>query len=138
MGCVYMIPANEVSMISTRIHSTMGLVTHRGSGDLSISEIEEAFEARLQDPEYCAGMRVLWDCRESHIANFSAAELTGLVKYNADHQESRGGGRSAIVVSRDADYGVGRMFQSYAEQLPWETMLFRDLNSAMRWLAKDE
>jgi hypothetical protein len=103
-----------------------------------IEEIEAALEARLEDPIFQPGMKVLWDCRNASIAALSNERIERLIEHNFQHQEARGSGMSAIVASRDLDYGIGRIFQAYADGLPWDTMVFRDLDSALNWLGCED
>jgi hypothetical protein len=128
------IALSEVVMICTQIDGTAGLVTHTGTGDLTLEEMVAAFEERLHHPGFRPGMKILWDCREASFATLSNDQIQRLIEHNGRLQNARGGGMSAIVVSRDLDYGIGRVFQAYADGLPWDTMVFRDLESAMAWL----
>jgi len=121
-------------MISTRINETAKLVIHIAAGELSAEKIKTAFEARLENPDYRPGMKVLWDCSRATLSSISADEVWDLAELNTRRANIRGLGKSAIVVSKDVDFGVGRMFEFYACGLPWQTAVFRDLESAMHWL----
>ena len=121
-------------MISTRINQTAETVIHIAAGELSVEKIRTAFAARLEHPDYRPGMKVLWDCSKATLSSMSADEIWELAEFNNRRADTRGMGKSAIVVSKDGDFGVGRMFEFYACGLPWETAVFRDLESAMRWL----
>ena len=118
-------------MIRTQVDRAAGVVTHTGTGAISIEEVEAALCARLEDQDFRPGMKVLWDCRDASISSLSAAEMRRLISYHTKHKDDRGGGMTAIVVPRDSDYGTARMLQTYADDLPWETMVFRDLASAL-------
>ena len=113
-------------------------MTHTATGDISVKEITNALAARLQDPDYRPGMRVLWDCRNGNISALSTAEIERLIAFNSQHANARGGGVSAIVVSRDVDYGICRMFLAYADSLPWPSSVFRDFEDAILWLSCPE
>jgi hypothetical protein len=125
-------------MITTCFDYARGLVTHTGTGDLSVEEIANAFEARLENPDFRRGMHVLWDCRWATISSLSTQDVEQLIKFNSRHVNARGAGDSAIVLSKAVDYGIGRMFEFYACGLPWRTAVFRDLESAIRWLGSPE
>jgi hypothetical protein len=79
-------------------------------------------------------MTVLWDVRDATIVHLSTDDLQALARFSHELRSVRGGGRAAILVSRDADFGVARMFQAYADAFPWETMVFRDLVETIEWL----
>ncbi len=125
-------------MVSTVIDRTKGLVTHTGTGSLSVEEITKAFEARIENPDFRTGMKVLWDFSGATLSSLSTSGVRRLVGLNTKHADARGGGMSAIVVSRDVDYGICRMFETLAQDLPWRTTVFRDLESAMRCLGSAE
>lgn len=44
------------------------------------------------------------------------------------------GARRALVVDSALAFGLARMFQSYADESPEEIEIFRDVDSANRWL----
>ena len=118
-------------MISTCINATTNLVTHTGNGEISACEIRAAFKARIDDPKYRSGMRVLWDFRSATISQLRTEELRELVVLNRLHVRERGSGMAAIVVTKDADYGVCRMFMFLSDDLPWRTVICRDVETAM-------
>ncbi len=121
-------------MVKTLIDSAAGLVIHTTTGDMSVEEIETAIEARLESPEFRPGMKVLWDFRGAAISSLTTQGVQDLLAFNIQKAGARGGGKSAMVASEDAAYGIARMFEAYAQDLPWHTMVFRDLGSAMQWL----
>ena len=104
----------------------------------SIGQIEAALEERLESPGFQPGMKILWDFRNASIATLSNERIQRLIDHNLRKQGARGGGMSAIVASRDLDFGIGRVYQAYADGLPWDTMVFRDLESALEWLGCGE
>jgi hypothetical protein len=48
----------------------------------------------------------------------------------------RKGGRSALVLSKDVGYGIGRMYGALSEieNIPYEIRSFRDIKDAREWL----
>jgi hypothetical protein len=80
---------------------------------------------------------VLWDFREGSLADLSRADLQRIVKRGAPFADRRKGGRTAIVCSREVDYGLSRMFQSFAsvQHIPFEIKVFRDIQEARKWLS---
>ena len=47
---------------------------------------------------------------------------------------TRPGGRTAILVERDADIGMGRTYEQMATNMPRELGVFRDHDEASAWL----
>lgn len=121
-------------MISTRINKMAELVIHIATGELTVEKIKTAFKARLEDPDHRSGMKVLWDCSRASLSSISADEVWDLAEFNTRRAGIRGLGKSAIVVSKDVDFCVCRMFEFYASGFPWQTAVFWDLENAMRWL----
>ncbi|KPJ95853.1 MAG: hypothetical protein AMS18_02095 [Gemmatimonas sp. SG8_17] len=121
-------------MVKTSFDLSAGLVTHIAEGELSLEEIESEFAATILNPAFRSGLAVLWDLRAASLASLSTRGIETLVKFNYDRKDARGGGRAAIVVSQDLDYGIARVFQVYGEDLPWETMVFRDFEEANAWV----
>jgi hypothetical protein len=79
---------------------------------------------------------VLWDFREGSMASLSSIDLQMIVKRGAEFADRRKGGRTAIVCSKDLDYGLGRMFQTFAslQHIPFEIQVFRSQEEAREWL----
>jgi len=87
---------------------------------------------------------VLWDGRDATIAHLTHDELERIATYPGQLRrpgKSLAGGRRAIVVSTDLDYGLARvvdLVQGLArDELPYEVQTFRSLEEALRWLASD-
>lgn len=121
-------------MVRTLIDTTAGLVIHEAEGALSLYEIEDEIQATLDNPAFSPGMRTVWDLRTASIAGLTDDQVRSLIEFNLWRKELRGCGRAAIVATQDVDYAVARRFQTWAAALPWETMVFRDLDEAMPWL----
>ena len=79
---------------------------------------------------------VLWDIREGSLVSLSSNDLQMIVKRGAQFADRRKGGRTAIVCSKDLDYGLSRMFQAFAslQHIPFEIDVFRNLEEAREWL----
>jgi hypothetical protein len=79
---------------------------------------------------------VLWDIREGSLARLSSKDLQMIVERGAQFADRRKGGRTAIVCSKELDYGFSRMFQTFAslQHIPFEINVFRNLEKAREWL----
>jgi hypothetical protein len=78
----------------------------------------------------------LWDFRAGSLSGIASNDLQSIVERGKQFADSRKGGRTAIVCSTDLDYGLGRMFQTFADidRIPIEINIFRNLDDANEWL----
>jgi hypothetical protein len=79
---------------------------------------------------------VLWDFTEGSLASLSSKDLQMIIQRGAQFADRRKGGRTAIACSREVDYGLSRMFQTFAslQHIPFEINVFRNLEEAVEWL----
>ena len=80
---------------------------------------------------------VLWDLRKYTGPRITSRQLQHMVSYIVEHSDKRAGGRTAMVVLQDLDYGLGRMGAAIAEvsEYSCEFALFRNSEDALEWLA---
>lgn len=98
----------------------------------------EAFGAITAHESFRRGLNVVWDFREAPLAAVPTETLRRIVRFAAERQETRRGARVAVAVASDADFGVARIFEALAADLPIEFRVFRNLEDAERWGAGPE
>jgi len=121
--------------IDCTIKKPSGPVIITASGPVNGKDIIEALIKMLQDPDFKEGMDALWDFRTVHSGNSETAEIREIVSFVRANQKKRGiNYRVALVVSRDIDFGLARMFEAYSHELPFDIQIFKDFNDAQKWL----
>ncbi len=116
------------------IDADLGLVTVTATGTLRYDDVTAAFLERIADPEYRPGMHLLLDGREA-IFEFASDDISRLVEFYESRRADRGTGfRFALVSGLDVTFGMGRMFEVYADKLPEDIGVFRDFDEARRWV----
>jgi hypothetical protein len=78
---------------------------------------------------------VLVDQTDAMLDEFSAGDVQALVKL--DRTLSRYTSKGilvAIVVARNLEYGLARMWETLIEGSSWETMIFRSRQKAEDWI----
>ncbi len=128
--------------IVTTHDTARGITIHTAAGPLTFREVIgtlEGFYGRDDLPD-----RVLWDGRDATIAHLTHDELERIATYPKRWRrpdKPLPGGKRAIVVSTDLDYGLARivdLVQGLArDELPYEVRTFRSLDEALHWLASD-
>jgi hypothetical protein len=124
--------------IDVRVDPEPQLAIFTAHGPVSIALIVEALERLRHDPYVRPGIRRLWDGRDATVT-LSAPEVQYLVGLLA-RRGAQAAGRSAIVMGSPLAYGIGRMFQVYAEiaRLPTKIEVFAILDGALAWLGVGE
>ena len=82
---------------------------------------------------------ILWDFSEADIGDVPMDHLKELAVAARRKADVRRGGKSALVFSRDVDFGLGRMFETLSEieKTPVLYNSFRDISKAISWLGVD-
>ena len=98
-------------------------------------EIQEAIIELLKHPDHTDGMDEVWDFSKASVKSFNEKEL-GILANFVKERLPRLAKRTALVVAKDLDYGIGRMWMSYAEMSDaiQERQLFRNIEEAVEWL----
>jgi hypothetical protein len=114
------------------------LITVTGTGRLTYHDFKAGFEERLGHPQYKPGMDILYDLQAASI-DITLQEIKQGTAFFKNRQQERGAGfRFAIVVSTVGTYGISHLYQAYAEELPEEIRVFRDMAEAKQWLGMND
>jgi len=120
--------------IHTEIDKDTGIRRHTVTGDLTFATLKETLGTLYQSSEFQPDTNVLWDLRDAKQA-LTSKEVDRLADYVGGHWGTRGGSKAAIVVSRDVDFGMARMYeQLLAIHSSSVVMVFRELEDATSWL----
>lgn len=106
------------------------------SGRTSPQEEDASFHARKNDPAITPGIPVFVDSRavDPPDSPETIQLLAANVAQNAARLEC---GRTAILVGSDVQYGMARMFMALTELVHPHVEVFRDEETAFRWLLQD-
>src|SRR4051812_19138869 len=102
-------------------------------GETCFAAWREAMLAMLEDVAFEPGMNILADRRRSATA--SAEFVHAVVNFLAENAASFEGARWATIVSSPAAYGMSRMAQTLASDLPFPLRVFTEESDALAWLA---
>jgi hypothetical protein len=120
-----------------KVDPQANLITVTGIGRLTYHDIKSSFEERLSHPQYKPGIDILYDLRAASI-DITLQEIKQAMILFKNRQAERGAGfRFAIVTSTVGTYGISHLYQAYAEELPEEIRVFRDIAEAKQWLGSE-
>ncbi|MFC1489074.1 hypothetical protein ACFL6B_04410 [Thermodesulfobacteriota bacterium] len=77
----------------------------------SFQEGMEVFKKFYENPT----QNVLWDFRKASLARISSEQIQAILDYIKPHAGKRIGGKTAVLVSKDFEYGMSRMIQTFTE-----------------------
>jgi hypothetical protein len=66
-------------------------------------------------------------------------KIDSILDYISQHAQKRAGGKTAILISKDLEYGMSRMVPALSELkgIPVKLEVFRSLAEAEHWLAEE-
>jgi glutathionyl-hydroquinone reductase len=122
-----------MTYIETKIDEEKDLTIQTVSGSFTVQDIFDELD------RYYAGhatMLILWDITRADLSSWQADQIISLVKKAKGYSHLRADGKTAIVIRKNLNYGISRMFQSYAEndKIEFEIKVFRDIEKAKEWL----
>jgi hypothetical protein len=121
--------------ISHRIDQDLGVVYIHVSGRIHPLDQSRHLKTLLADPDFRSGFHYLLDWRDGDESNTS--EEVRMMADAVRREAARlGGGRFAIVVRSDVQYGLTRVFAAFMGDAPMEFQTFRQIEDATRWLGE--
>ena len=116
----------QIDQAKRRIHT-------RCVGAVTLDEVLQHFADLVRDPDCPARLDVLLDLSE--ITSLpTGSQLTAVTTEVARVRPRVQFDGCAIIASRDALFGMARMFEVFAEQYFGATRVFRTVNEGTRWL----
>lgn len=104
--------------------------------DFSKDDFIQAYDEAIHSAGFLPGDPILFDFRSATLVNLSYDDCNAIAKHELERSETRGGGKCALTVKQDVDYGVARIVQALRECNIDESQvrIFRDLDEAKEWL----
>jgi len=101
----------------------------------AVEELDSSIKAFLQSGRYQADVNILFDMTTVCLSLLDRAMIDRLLSIREKYPE-RGSAKIAILVSRDVDFGLGRMYGTLSERLEQRIMIFRDREQAELWIGE--
>lgn len=103
-------------------------------GPLTPADLRAAFLSMIDHPDFKPGMNFLLDVTDGLDRSFTRQELEAHIEFVLAYQPRRGiHYRVAIVAPRDLDFGMFRVYEGLAVQVPFEIEVFRERAPAEVW-----
>ena len=116
------------------IHKELCLIMTVAEGRVTFDEAKAHQERLLKDPNFDRDFNELIDVTNASGLDLSSEQLRSLSLSIPFVTKAR----RAIVASRPAEFGVGRMYQAHYEKQHKEVSVFYDRDQALKWLGVPE
>jgi hypothetical protein len=119
--------------ITYSIDKILRIVTLNYTGNPDFDEWANTMRAVFRDPNFEPGFSLILDRRLVTTAP-ETDYIEKIVAFAKTHSIELGKCRTAVVVTGDASYGMGRMSQALFDDTE-NTQIFTDIKEAKRWLS---
>ena len=96
-------------------------------------EFSKAIEKITHSDEFPPDVPTLWDLRTGDFTTADSSLTTLFIEIRKKHPE-RGKAKIALIVSDDLAFGMSRMYELKAFDLPQEMRVFRDYAEGEQWI----
>ena len=109
------------------------------SAKVTNKELLDSYQALFANKSFDPSSNLLIDLRrtDSSLRRRPALEQLALFvksKYTGQSSSPRIG----VIAPKDLSFGLARMYDSFAESIPWEFAVFRTLEETLNWLGVNE
>lgn len=111
------------------------LVRVKASGVMTPASFERQFRHLVNHADWMPGTNILSDYTGIDGSTLTAEDVRGMAGVYASLADRIGPGRSALVVSEALEFGLARMWVSWAEmKIPREVRVFTSMSEAEAWV----
>ena len=91
----------------------------------------------IDHPQFKPGRNIVQDHREVQASALSSDDIRSIASFTQQHREELGNGKCALVMRATADFGMARMWESYADgHISLITRTFLSFSDAEQWINK--
>jgi len=106
-------------------------------GETSSNETIEQIKALRADPQYSNNFDSIADISELKT-DFSRQDIMQMAQFSETLPQGDKTTKNAIIAPSDRTFGTSRMFEQLTNGFtPFKTAVFRDLESALKWIGKN-
>ena len=123
--------------IKYRIDKGNRIIFAEVEGDFTLEDIIKTINSVVSDRDFRSGFNVLSDHRKIGEPA-TTQQMQGMAAHLESLSYAYGGTKWAMLVSKEASYGMMRMLSALVENVPIELRVFRDMEEALTWLREKQ
>jgi len=118
-------------------HRKEGYIHIIAKGSISIEMLKQMYASVLRNPQYESGMSRLWDFTHLDASLLTPDHLRSFAEFMKKENLGIDTAHSAIIVSKDFEYGMVRMLQGlgYGILSP-NVLVTKSKDEALNWITK--
>jgi len=120
--------------ITTIIDSKEGIAFHQVEGVLTFEEIAAAIEGLFSSPDFNTEMNIIAEIMPGSTSALGSDDIHRIVKLTRNLNNRTGPGRTVIIVSNDADFGIFHVLEFLLKNEGRELRVFRSMSEGKDWL----
>ncbi len=99
-------------------------------------DMEKASKYITNSRDFPADVDTIWDIRAVNFDNIKLTYQEKLISIRKRYPQ-RGNAKIAIVAESDLAFGLSRRYEQMSAELPQETMVFKSIKEAEKWILSD-
>jgi len=123
-------------IVNTVVDKKAEIMIHTVTGNMTYEGIKSSYEAALlTHPDFQDDMNSIWDIRGADASKFDSHDVIKIARYFETQTKNRAEYKTAVIVSKDLEYGLSKIYQVAAADLPAKIGIFNNLEAAKEWVA---
>jgi len=121
--------------IQTKIIPEHNLRKHMIVGVINVMDLRKMLKEFYESPEFDLTMNAIWDLSAADFSKVSTNQVRALADMVYHYWGQSGRSRSALVVTKNLDFGLSRMYEMLvAKSGESQVGVFRTMEEAERWI----
>lgn len=126
---------NGTMSIDSQIDPELNVIVRIVTGKVDVSDITNAFYGSLTRAEFKKDMHVIWNLNDTDASDWGEEKFIGTIKLVRKNTKRRGSHyKIAIVAQKSLTFGIARMLESYAYELPQSIRVLKSMDDAYDWI----
>ncbi len=121
-----------------KIIPELKIVYVRGTEKVTTDDIMTEGARMFAENEWANGFNILCDYREITDFNLKTEDIEKIVDQDKNNELLFDKSKCAIVAGSDLIFGISRMWEILSEDNKIMTMIFRNIEDALKWLGINE
>jgi len=108
-------------------------------GNIPDDQFLDFYQSLFGSDRFDNSMNILIDLRQTDSSPRSSEVLRRFADFvKVQYTDKTARPKVAVVAPKDVSFGLARMYAAFADSVPWDFVVFRDMGAALGWLRVPE